>query len=323
MTQFTNLHEIDLSLAVWLVHDDYDFQPSEKAISATALLKPIRQIILAGRVEGETLEDLSGRIAMRMGHAIHDSIEHAWKTGYARALEKLNLPQKVIDRFVINPKPEDLKPDSIPVYIEVRGHRKVGDWIVAGKLDMSINGRLKDAKTTSVFTYIKGSKDEDYRLQLSIYKWIHHDKVTENEGDIQFLFTDHQKSMVNTIAGYPPIKVLSHTVSLYSDQETENWITSKIEDLMQYKDAPQDALPRCTDEELWRSADVHKYYSDPNKTDGRATKNFDSLIEANNYLAEKRKGVVKIVPGQVKACLYCPAFEICEQRKEYSFDDRS
>ena len=323
MTQFTNLHEIDLSLAVWLVHDDYDFQPSERAISATALLKPIRQIILAGRVTGEALEDLSGRIAMRMGHAIHDSIEHAWKTGYARSLAKLNLPQKSIDRFIINPKPEDLKDDSIPVYIEQRGHRKLGDWIVAGKLDMSLNYRLKDTKSTSVFSYIKGSKDEDYRLQMSIYRWIHPDKVKDLEGDIQFVFTDWRKSDVNTIAGYPLIRVLSHTVSLYSDQEIENWMASKIEDLIQYKDAPQDALPRCTDEELWRSADVHKYYSDPKKTDGRATKNFDSLIEANNHVAEKGKGVVKTVPGQVKACLYCPAFEICEQRKEYSFDDRS
>lgn len=321
MVQYTNLHEIDLSLAVWLVFDDYDFQPSDRAISATALLKPIRQIILAGRVTGEGLEDLSQRISMRLGHAIHDSIEHAWKTGYVKALSKLNLPDKVIQRFAINPKPEDITPETIPVYIEQRGHRRIGEWIVAGKLDMSINGRLKDAKSTSVFTYIKGSKDEDYRLQLSIYKWIHSDKVKDKEGDIQFIFTDWQKSAVNTIAGYPPIRLVSHTVSLYSDQETENWIMSKIEDLMQYKDAPQDALPRCTDEELWRSADVFKYYSDPNKTDGRATKNFDSLIEANNYLAEKGKGVVKTVPGQVKACLYCPAFDICEQRKEYTFDD--
>jgi hypothetical protein len=90
---------------------------------------------------------------------------------------------------------------------------------------------------------------------------------------------------------------------------------------VRYQDASQDALPRCTDEELWRSEPVYKYYSDPTKTDGRATKNFDSLIEANNHLTEKGKGVVKTVPGQVKACLYCRAFDICEQRKEYTFDD--
>ena len=321
MAQYTNLHNIDISMAVWLVHDDYDFLPRERAISATALLKPTRQIILSGRVTGESLEDLSGRISMRLGHAIHDSIEHAWKTGYKRSLSLLGLPDKVIDRFKINPKPEDLQPGDIPVYIEQRGYRKVGDWTISGKLDMAVDGRLKDAKSTSVFSFIKGNKDENYRLQLSFYKWLHSDKITQDEGDIQFIFTDWQKSMVNTIPGYPPIRIVNHTVSLYSEEETETLIASKLEDLVRYQDASQDALPRCTDEELWRSEPVYKYYSDPTKTDGRATKNFDSLIEANNHLAEKCKGVVKTVPGQVKACLYCRAFEICEQRKEYTFDD--
>ena len=321
MTQFTNLHQIDISMAVWLVHDDYDFLPRERAISATALLKPTRQIILSGRVTGEALEDISARISMRLGHAIHDSIEHAWKTGYKRSLSLLGLPDKVIDRFKINPDPKEVQPEDIPVYIEQRGYRKLGEWVISGKLDMAVNGRLKDAKSTSVFSFIKGNKDENYRLQLSFYKWLHSDKVTDDEGDIQFVFTDWQKSMVNTIPGYPPIRIVNHTVSLYSEEETETLIASKIEDLVRYQDASQDALPRCTDEELWRSEPVYKYYSDPTKTDGRATKNFDSLIEANNHLAEKRKGVVKTVPGQVKACLYCRAFDICEQRKEYTFDD--
>ena len=321
MNRFTNLHQIDISMAVWLVHDDYDFLPRERAISATALLKPTRQIILSGRVTGEALEDISARISMRLGHAIHDSIEHAWKTGYKRSLSLLGLPDKVIARFKINPDPKEVQPEDIPVYIEQRGYRKLGEWVISGKLDMAVNGRLKDAKSTSVFSFIKGNKDENYRLQLSFYKWLHSDKVTDDEGDIQFVFTDWQKSMVNTIPGYPPIRIANHTVSLYSEQETETLIASKIEDLVRYQDASQDALPRCTDEELWRSEPVYKYYSDPTKTDGRATKNFDSLIEANNHLAEKRKGVVKTVPGQVKACLYCRAFEICEQRKEYTFDE--
>lgn len=322
MTSYTNLHEIDISMAVWLVHDDYDFQPSERAISATALLKPLRQIILSGRAQGSQLEDLSGRISMRLGHAIHDSIENAWNSPrLPKSLALLGLPEKVIQRFKINPDPKDVGPEDIPVYIEQRGYRKLGEWVIAGKLDMSVNYRLKDAKSTSVWSVIKGSKDEAYALQLSIYRWIHHDKVKDMEGDIQFVFTDWQKSMINTVAGYPPIRVQNHTVSLYSDQEIETWMLSKIEDLMQFKDAPQDALPRCTDEELWRSADTYKYYADATKTDGRATKNFDNLIEANNHRAEKGKGIVKTVPGQVKACLYCQAFEICEQRKEYTFDE--
>lgn len=320
--EYTNIHDIDLSLAVWLVHDDYDFSPSEKAISSTALLKPIRQIILGSRVTGDELVDLSTRISMRLGHAIHDSIENAWTSDrHKRNLSLLRIPEHVIQKFHINPKPADMGPDDIPVYIEQRGHRKIGDWVISGKLDMAINGRLKDAKSTSVFTFMKGSKDEDYRLQLSIYKWIHQDKVTEDEADIQFIFTDWQAALAKSTPGYPSIRLKSHTIPLYSNQEIQNWIEGRIEDIMTYKDAPQEALPRCTDEELWRSDPQWKYYSDPTKTDGRSTKNFDNAREANEYAASKGKGVVIHVPGKVKACAYCRAFSICEQRKEYNFDE--
>lgn len=320
MTTFTNMHQIDLSLAVWLVHDDYDFQPQERAISATALLKPIRQIILSGRVSGETTEDISARISLRLGHAIHDSIEHAWKTGYKTNLALLGIPGNVIEKVKINPEPDEILADTIPVFIEKRGTRKLGDWTISGKMDMSLNYRLKDIKSTSVFTYLKGTKDEDYSLQGSFYKWLHPDKVKDNEMDIQFVFTDWQKALSFSTPGYPETRLVSHTVPLLTEEETETWLENKLEDLVRYQHAPQDQLPRCTDEELWRTDPVYKYYSDPTKTDGRATKNFENLAEANRHRAEKGKGVVITVPGQVKACQYCRAFEICEQRKEYTFD---
>lgn len=321
MSHFTNLYDIDISLAVWLVHDDYDFVPKERAISSTALLKPTRQIILSARVDTTGMvEDISSRIAMRSGHAYHDSIEQSWLKGYKANLASLNIPPSVIDRFKINPKSEDLQDGDIPVWLESRGTREINGWKISGKMDMSFNYRLKDFKTTSVYTYIKGSKDEDYSLQMSLYKWIHPDKVKDDEGDIQFIFTDWQKAMTNT-AGYPPLRVKSHTVPLYDDEQIEAWIEAKLEDLEKYADAPQEALPRCSDAELWRSDPVWKYFSNPDKTDGRATKNFDNAAEAYEYRAKAGKGVVKEIPGKVKACLYCKAFEICEQRKEYDFDD--
>ena len=321
MAQFTNLFNIDLSLAVWLVHDSYDFVPGEKAISATGLLKPIRQTILASRVPSESLtEDLSERISMRLGHAIHDSIENAWEKGYARNLGLLGIPQQVIDRVQINPKPEDLKSDSLPVYLETRGTRELNGWKVSGKLDMAVNGDLKDIKTTSVFTYIKGRKDEDYVLQGSIYKWLHQDKITGDNIDIQFVFTDWQRAMTKSIVGYPETRLVSYSLPLMGLQETEDWIASRIEDLVTHFDAPQEALPRCTDEELWRSDPQWKYYADATKTDGKSTKNFDNPADANKHRAEKGKGVVIMVPGKVKACSYCKAFSICTQKDEYDHD---
>ena len=98
-------------------------------------------------------------------------------------------------------------------------------------------------------------------------------------------------------------------------EETDKWVKDKLRLLDQLKDAPEADLPECSEEDLWRSEPIFKYYADPEKANsgGRSTKNFDTLQEANEFLASKGKGVVKTVPGAVKACHYCPCAPICGQ----------
>ena len=81
---------------------------------------------------------------------------------------------------------------------------------------------------------------------------------------------------------------------------------------------------KCSDEELWKGKDTYKYYAKKETADagGRATKRFDTLADAVMHKQEKGKGVIVTDPGQVKACTYCSAFSICEQRKAYFTDDQ-
>mgnify|MGYP006894129434 CR=1 FL=1 len=98
-------------------------------------------------------------------------------------------------------------------------------------------------------------------------------------------------------------------------QETEKWVRDKLRLLRQYADAPDDQIPDCSEEDLWRSAPVHKFYANPEKTNGRSTKNFDNYSDAMAYRAEKgSKGVVVTKPGEVRACAYCFSAPICGQR---------
>jgi hypothetical protein len=69
----------------------------------------------------------------------------------------------------------------------------------------------------------------------------------------------------------------------------------------------------CTDEDLWRTEPVYKYYANPNKT-ARSTKNFDSKQDAYVFMAQAGKGIVLEKPGQVTACKYCSAFSLCSQK---------
>lgn len=319
----TNNTGISLPLAIWLAADDYDFAPgTQRAISATSLLKPVRQILLRERLTDEVIEtpDVADRIAARLGHAIHDSIEQAWVKDYRTSMRQLGYPADLIERVRVNPT-KPLEPGDIPIWTEQRGSREIMGYKISGKFDLVMDGELNDTKTTSVYTWMLGSKDEDYKLQGSIYKWVHQDKITSDYIHINFVFTDWQRAMAKQNPNYPQQRLLTHRVALMSLAETEAWITNRLRELEAAADLPEHLVPRCSDKDLWRSAPVWKYYSDPNKTDGRATKNNDSLAEARAYQVSKGgKGVIIEVPGKVKACSYCPAFPICSQKDEYEHD---
>ena len=318
----TNNTGISLPLAVWLAADDYDFVPgTQKAISATGLMKPTRQILLRERLTDEDADvpDVSDRIAARLGHAIHDSIEKAWTDSYANGMKLLGYPEKVIQRIKINP--QSLEPGDIPVYSEQRGCREIMGYKISGKFDLVVDGELNDTKTTSVYTWMLGSKDADYCLQGSIYRWIHQDKITSDYIHINFVFTDWQRVMAKQNPNYPQQRLLTHRVELMSLAATEAWIIAKLSNLEASADLPESEIPRCSDKDLWRSEPKWKFFADPTKTSGKSTKNSDSLAEARAYQASKGgKGVIIEVPGKVKACSYCAAFPICSQKNEYEHD---
>lgn len=331
MKDLTNNHGIGLAMAVWLAHDDYtngaEEFPGKNVISATALLKSTRKIVLESRVPpGEGLPDVADLIPSRRGHAFHDSIEHAWKEGHVRAMQRLGYPQKVIDRVLINPDPDAVVDGDLPVYLEQRAYRMVKvdghEIIVSGKFDQVIDGEINDTKSTSTFAWTKGSKDEDYVEQMSLYRWLNPKIVTSDMARINFIFTDWLRFKSKTDPNYPALPAMERVLELKSIQETENWVVARLRDIIRSQHLPEEQLPRCTDRDLWKSDPEFKYYTDPKKAaeGGRATKNFPNFPAAEAYRNQKGKGVVVTIPGKVKACSYCAGFDLCSQKDEYDHD---
>jgi hypothetical protein len=289
-------------------------------------MRPIRQIVLPGRIPPEEREsDVSEFIARKLGHAIHDSIERAWHH-YERSLELLGYPNDIIARVRINPTDEDLaaKPDIIPVYLEQRGLREIGDHTVGGKFDMVTEGIVNDTKSTSVWSWIKGTREDEHQLQMSLYRWIDagraRPRITEDYGQVNYVFTDWSKGMTRSIDGYPDRRVMEKRVPLLSLADTEHWVRWKLAEIQKYQGLPEDQIPECNDEELWRSDPQYRYYSDPTKAtnpSARSTKNFTSLTEANAHRAKLGVGIVVTKLGEPKACGYCPAFRGCSQKDKY------
>ena len=134
--------------------------------------------------------------------------------------------------------------------------------------------------------------------------------------DIHYIFTDWKGAMVKSDPSYPPKRFHTQSFELLSLNETEAFIRKKLGLIEQYWDAPEEEIPQCNDDELWRSEPQFKYYKNPEKT-ARSTKNFDTMQDAMLRLSEDGNvGVVKEVPGQVTACKYCPAFAACTQKDQ-------
>ena len=324
----TNLHNVPLALAVWLLADDYDYVNEPNYISATTLLKPLRHIILPRRVPHEmrVAADVSDFLARRMGQSLHNSIEHAWINKYAQSLKLLGYPDHVIKNVVINPTPEALQENKeiIPIYLERRDMKKIGKWLIGGKFDLVAEGRVMDFKSTSTYVWTRGVRDDEHILQGSIYRLIHPEIITEDTMEIAYIFKDWSKALALNNPAYPQRPMLSKSLDLMSLEDTENWIKRKLALVEQFWDAPEKDIPECTNEELWLGEPKFKYYGDPEKAkdpNARSTKNFDSLSEANKYKAEKGKGIVITAFGSPKRCKeYCDAFPICTQKDRYQHD---
>lgn len=315
MQKYTNNGGVPLSVAVYLATDHYDYDPN--SISATSLMKPIRQQVLPSRIPAESkdrMTEITSVVKSRTGTAIHDAIERAWTGGhYKESMLALGYPQKLIDRMVVNPVGE-LAPDAIPVYMEKRSFKEIMGVRISGKFDFVAEGRLEDFKSTSTFTWVNDVKKEDYQLQGSIYRWLNPDIITEDHMAIQFIFTDWMPGRAKADPLYPSESVKQQLIPLLSLADTEQFIKNKLTQMQLHKHAPEHELPLCTDKELWRREPQYKYYKNPQKL-ARSTKNFTSLGDANQRLAEDgHVGTVVTIPGAVTACKFCAAFPICTQK---------
>lgn len=316
--KYTHVSDVPLSLAVFLASDSYDYNDDPNTVSATTLLKPLRQIILGSRISNEqALLDLTQMVPSRIGTAIHDAIENAWKNNYKKALSSIGVSKAVIETIRLNPSKEELNVEGVyPVYLEQRHHRKIGKWTISGKYDIVIEGKVEDFKTTSVYTYIKGSKESTHTLQGSIYRWLSPDIITADEISIQYIFTDWSAAAARSSPDYPQTRFKTKTYKLLSLAETEKFIKDKLSQIEKYWDAPEEQIPHCSDEDLWRSEPIFKYYKNPEKT-SRSTKNFDTKLAAMIRLIEDgSKGIVVEKPGEVSACKYCKGFPVCSQKDQ-------
>lgn len=313
--KFANVAAVPLALQPFLASDNYDHNDDPFTISATTLLKPLRQIILASRVPaGEAMPNLMDLLKSRMGSAIHDAIERSWKNqNLKETLETLGYPKYVSQNLSVNPD-RGLIAEGLNVFLEQRLKKQLGKWTITGKFDFISNGRVQDFKTTSTLTYMKQNMADKYVLQGSIYRWLDPQLITDDVMEIHYIFTNWMAGQVKTDPKYPTTPILTQRFELLGSAYIHQFIKNKLDALEKYWDADEQDIPDCSDEDLWRSEPVFKYYKNPSKT-SRSTKNFETRDGAvARFIEDGSVGLIKEVPGEATACKYCPAFAACTQK---------
>ena len=318
---YSNDKGLPLSLAVMLAHDEYP-EHREGVISVTSLIKPVKQLILSRRIakkDSGSSKDISGQVASTYGTAMHNALEHAWKhKNLPKTLQLLGYPKSVALRVLVNPEPDDILEDSIPIYTEQRTEKEFMGWTISGESDFIAEGRVRDLKTTGVYSYTSGCNDSKYILQGSMYRWLKPDIITDDLMAIDYIFTDWSGLQASIQKDkYPALRMTEKLFPLMSLSETEAYIEEKLDYMAQYADADESLIPNCTNEDLWVGPSKWKYFKNPEKT-LRATRNYDSQSDAlAHHTKDGGVGLVVEKKDTIKACRYCDALPICQQAQRY------
>lgn len=277
--RLTNTTGLPAPLVRAMERDNYH-QPGH--ISVTGLIQPPRLRQLSIRHDDEIVEDVTQRLWLLMGSAVHAVLEWA---------EDYRAPELIEQRLVAN----------------------VAGWIITGKPDLwSAPATLDDYKFTSVYA-VKGGVKPEWESQLNIYKMLYRMygfKVEQLR--IIAIYRDWSKSQASRDKTYPQAGAVVVPV--------QNWpgggaMAYALERVLLHQAAealPDDELPPCTPEERWARPTKWAVVKKGNK---RATKLHDTEEAAQDHAGELGKQfVVEHRPGGFARCEnYCPVTKWCNQ----------
>lgn len=311
-----NEKHVSLPLQLWCVDSTYSGSREDKHISCTELLNPVQCFILSRRAEKTAQQDTDvlDYWKAQIGTAIHSGVASAWVDRYQVNLAKLGYSEDYISRIKINP--EEVLPKDIPVYVEQRVSKEILGWTVHGQYDMVFDGQLIDFKSTSTFTYENKTKDKDYIMQGSIYRWLAPEKITSENIAINFIFTDW-KDQKAAAPSYPSAPLLEYRLPLLSLSQIQTFVLDKITRINTALESG--VVPECTHDEMKWTPSTYAYYSGTSTT-GRATKVFDTYHEALRHKVDKGKGTVQERLGKPIQCKYCKGKSLCNQYKKLGLE---
>jgi len=263
----------------------YGGEGENRFASVTELIKPTKQLVLAKRHGSELEQDASQLLWTLMGSAIHKVVEAA-NIDNAIQEERLGLT--------------------------FEGER------ITGGLDLYKDGVISDFKFTSVWSYLYGSRREEWTTQLNLYAYLLERHGFPVEGiEVVIIFRDWNKHKAQSDPLYPkPVERL--VLDLWPAEKAEEYLRGRIEDIHKYSELPDDLIPECSQQERWERPDK---YAVIRLDASRALRVFDHFEEALNYLNQSKNSEnLQIITRTElpKRCFdYCPVNRFCHYYRSW------
>ncbi len=271
----TNVHGLPAPFVQAATYDSYH---KVGDISITGLIKPPRVRILEKRHDAEITEDVSERVWLLLGSAVH----------------------AVLERI-----------DSDNHLLEERLTAEVDGWTISGKPDLlDPGGILTDWKVTSVFSFLLGDKPE-WTQQLNLYKWLYSQSNFEvSKLQIIAILRDWSKNRAKREEDYPQTAIHTVEIPMLDIAAIDQTVRFLVHLHKTSEDLPDDQLPECTPAERWERPTTYAVKKEANI---KAFRVFEDEAQAKALLEEKGKGwIVETRPGASIRCQdYCLAAPFC------------
>ena len=267
-------------------------------LSATTLLKGVREIILTDRHWDEMTDDVSDRIWAIFGTSVH-------------AMLKQEAPEEFTEE-----------------YLEFRFGGPLENFFLTGQVDNynMATGIITDYKTASVWKW-KFNDFRDWDIQGLIYAWLLRQNGFLVKG-IRFVafLKDFSERDAQRDDGYPQSPAMIHETPMSYYDHLPGTAEGGIADYIlarfyQYKDSvtkTDEELPDCTDLETWAKPAKWAVMKDGRKSALKVCNTEEEAQQVVNDLGDQKGISIQYRPGERLKCeRYCLAAPFCNTYKKY------
>lgn len=274
--QYTNRFNLPEPIVSAVLRDTYN--PGKSDVTVTRLVLPPKIAVLQETYREALVEDVSDGIFRMMGKCIHKILE---ENDAGAIVERRLYSTERLQGLIVSGQIDRYEPDTLT---------------------------LQDYKFTTCYSAQNGAKSE-WIWQLNLLALLAHENgLPVDKLELILILRDFSKTQSEKNNNYPDSPVIRMPVELYSEEQTEWFLNSRLQAYVSAKSK----LPECSPEERWARPDVFAVQ----KPDGKkAIRLFTNEEEAHEFTSKSKDEVIIVKrPGASIRCeSFCPVSRFCKQ----------